>query len=138
MLDKILELFIELDPNTNLDFPIIYSAANKGVAKISMEQENSDLKPLFETIINIVPCPKGDEHNSLQMMITMVDYDDYMGKIAIGRIVRGEIQCGQDVMIANGDIERKTKIGKLYVYEGLKRIERQKASMGDIVSIVGN
>ncbi|MFA6076334.1 MAG: translational GTPase TypA [Negativicutes bacterium] len=137
VVDEVLELFIELDPEHDLDFPVVYATAREGIAKVAMEDESDSLKPLFEIIIKNIPCPRGDDTLPLQMMVTMTDYDDYVGKIAVGRVVRGTVRPGQNVIITNGEFERKSRIGKLFLYDGLRRVEGESASFGDIIAITG-
>ncbi|MBP2662659.1 MAG: typA [Firmicutes bacterium] len=138
VLDEVLELFIELDANDEqLDFPVVYATARAGIAKMAMDDDSDNLKPLFECIEKTIPAPRGDIDGPLQVMITTLDYDDYVGRIAIGRVVRGRIKNGQNVTLLNGEAESKGKIGKLYIYEGLKRTEVQEAALGDIVAMIG-
>ena len=138
VLDEVLELFIELDADdTQLDFPVVYATAREGIAKMEMEDDSDDLKPLFECIINTMPAPRGSLDNPLQVMVTTLDYDEYVGRVAIGRVMRGRIANGQSVSVLNGDVETKAKIGRLYIYEGLKRAEVKEAALGDIVAITG-
>lgn len=138
VLDEVLELFIELDANDEqLDFPVVYCAARDGIAKMSMDDESDNLHPLFELLIKQIPAPRGKIDGPLQMMVTTLDYDEYVGKIAIGRIVRGRMVNGQQVTILNGESQRKAKIGKLYTYQGLRRAEVNEAALGDIVAIMG-
>ncbi|MDF2502508.1 MAG: typA, partial [Anaerosporomusa subterranea] len=96
-----------------------------------------NLEPLFNMLVETIPAPDGSVDGPLQIMVTTLDYDDYVGRIAIGRIVRGRVQSGQNVVIANGDSMNKAKISRLYTYEGLKRTEVKEAMMGDIVAITG-
>ena len=137
--DEVLELFMELDANDEqLDFPVIYANGRDGIAKTDMADEGTDLQPLFKAIIDHCPCPKGDLEGPLQFMVTTLDYDDYVGKIAIGRIVRGSMKPNQNVLLVDGGSQRKAKISRVYTYEGLNRVEREDgASMGDIACIVG-
>lgn len=137
--DEVLELFMELDANDEqLDFPVIYANGRDGIAKTDMADEGTDLQPLFKAIIDYCPCPKGDLEGPLQFMVTTLDYDDYVGKIAIGRIVRGSMKPNQNVLLVDGESQRKAKISRVYTYEGLNRVEREDgASMGDIACIVG-
>ena len=137
--DEVLELFMELDANDEqLDFPVIYANGRDGIAKTDMVDEGTDLQPLFKAIIDHCPCPKGDLEGPLQFMVTTLDYDDYVGKIAIGRIVRGSMKPNQNVLLVDGESQRKAKISRVYTYEGLNRVEREDgASMGDIACIVG-
>ena len=137
--DEVLELFMELDANDEqLDFPVIYANGRDGIAKTDMADEGTDLQPLFKAIIDHCPCPKGDLEGPLQFMVTTLDYDDYVGKIAIGRIVRGSMKPNPNVLLVDGESQRKAKISRVYTYEGLNRVEREDgASMGDIACIVG-
>lgn len=138
VVDEVLELFIELDADDDqLDFPVIYAAARSGIAKLSMDDESDNLEPLFELLLREIPGPKGDIEGPLQMMVTTLDYDEYVGRIAIGRIIRGKIVNGQNVVVMNGDQTTKAKIGRLYAYQGLKRAEVPEADMGDIVAVTG-
>jgi len=137
VVDEVLELFIELDPEHDLDFPVVYATARDGIAKMAMDDESDSLKPLLDAIIANIPCPRGDDTLPLQMMVTMTDYDDYVGKIAVGRVVRGTAHPGQNVIITNGEFERKSRIGKLFLYDGLRRIEGELASFGEIIAITG-
>ncbi|ERT57099.1 MULTISPECIES: translational GTPase TypA [Megasphaera] len=137
--DEILELFMELEADDDqLDFPVIYANGRDGVAKVRMEDEATDLQPLFQSIITHCPCPKGDADGPLQFMVTTLDYDDYVGKIAVGRIVRGSMMPNQNVLIVDGESQRRAKISRVYTYEGLSRVEQEKgAAMGDIACIIG-
>ncbi|MGL5514925.1 MAG: translational GTPase TypA [Sporomusa sp.] len=138
VVDEVLELFMELDASDEqLDFPVVYAAARDGIAKMAMANESDNLQPLFECIEKTIPAPRGDINGPLQVMITTLDYDDYVGRIAIGRVVRGRITAGQNVTILNGESENKTKIGRLYTYEGLKRAEVKEAALGDIIAVIG-
>ena len=136
--DEVLELFMELDAtDEQLDFPVVYANGRDGIAKYSMDDDSDNLEPLFKTIIKYCPCPKGDAEGPLQFMVTTLDYDDYVGKIAIGRIVRGKMHPNQAVVVTDGESQRKAKIGRVYTYEGLKRVEQDEAAMGEIACIVG-
>lgn len=136
--DEVLELFMELEANDDqLDFPVVYASARSGLATTNMDKAPVDLEPLFEVLLEEIPAPTGDMKGPLQFMVTTLDYDDYVGKIAVGRIVRGTMKSGQQVTILNGESTRKAKLGRLYTYEGLKRIEAQEAGMGDIVAFIG-
>lgn len=138
VLDEVLELFMELEANDDqLDFPVVYAAARDGIAKISMDDDSQDLNPLFDVLMKYIPAPRGDINGPLQIMVTTLDYDDYVGKIAIGRVMRGRVNSGQQVIVLNGELERKTKISRLYTYEGLKRSEAKDAALGDIVAVTG-
>ncbi|MBP2649720.1 MAG: typA [Firmicutes bacterium] len=138
VVDEVLELFIELEANDQqLDFPTVYATARDGIAKLSMDDDSKDLTPLFDLLIKTIPAPKGDIDGSLQIMVTTLDSDEYVGRIAIGRVIRGRVSAGQQVALLNGETETKGKIGKLFVYEGLKRAEVKDAALGDIVAITG-
>jgi GTP-binding protein len=138
VLDEVLELFMELEADDKqLDFPVVYATARDGIAKLSMDDDSEDLKPLFDLLISAVPAPHGDIDGPLQIMVTTLDWDDYVGRIAIGRVMRGRVQNGQPVVILNGETETRAKLSRLYVYEGLKRVEVKDAALGDIVAITG-
>jgi len=136
--EEIFELFMDLDAtDEQLDFKVVYAAARDGIAKLNMADESDNLEPLFKLLIEEIPAPQGEVDGPLQIMVTTLDYDDYVGRIAIGRVIRGKVTNGQQVVILNGEIERKGKIGRLYTYEGLKRTETQEVGLGDIVAITG-
>ena len=136
--DEVLELFMELDADDNqLDFPVIYAAARDGIAKFKMEDMNDNLEPLMQTIVKEIPAPQGDADGPLQMMVTTLEADDYVGRVAIGRVIRGAVRPNQNVVVISGDHETKAKVGKVYVYQGLKRVEVDEAGMGEIVALTG-
>lgn len=136
--DEVLELFMELEADDDqLDFPVVYASARDGIAKLSMEDEGKDMQPLFEILLKEIPAPQGDIDGPLQFMVTTLDYDDYVGKIAAGRIVRGRMKTNQPVVIMNGESTRKAKIGRVYTYNGLNRVETDETAMGDITAFVG-
>ena len=137
--DEVLDLFIDLGAEeSQLDFPVIYVAARDGVAKNDMNDEAIDLQPLFQLIVDEVPAPKGDAELPLQLLVSNIDYDEYIGRIAIGRIERGTIKYGQQVVLAKGDvIGQQYRISRLFQFEGLKRAEVEKSAMGDLVSVAG-
>ncbi|MDR2005826.1 MAG: translational GTPase TypA [Acidaminococcales bacterium] len=138
VLDEVIDLFIELEADdTQLDFPVVYASAKNGVAKLSMDGEGCDILPLFQVIADKIPAPEGDDDAPLQMLANTLDYDDYVGRIVIGRIVRGVIKNGQQVSIISDTGERKGKIGRLYEYQGLKRAEIPQAASGEIVALIG-
>lgn len=135
---EILELFMELDADDDqLDFPLIYASARAGIAKYNMNDESSDLTPLFETILKYCPAPEGDPDGPLQIMTTTLDADDYLGKVAIGRITRGTVRVGQQVVITDGTNSRSDRVGQLFTWQGMKRTPAETASMGDIVAMAG-
>lgn len=139
--DEVLELLLDLNATEEqLNSPVVYCSARAGIASLSPDEPGVDLKPLFETIVNYIPSPEGDETLPLQMLVSSIDYNDYVGRIAIGRIERGTIKPGTDVSICdyhrNVDTYRG-KIVNLYKIEGLKRVPVESASVGDIVCISG-
>ena len=139
IVDSVFDLFVELGANElQLDFPVVYASAKGGYAKLSLEDENVNMKALFDLILEKVDDPSGDENLPLQMQITNTEYDDYVGKLGTGRIYNGSITRNEEVAVIkrNGEII-KSKIGRIYLYEGLKRLEVQTASAGDIVTIAG-
>jgi len=136
--DEVLELFMELGADDDqLDFPVIYATARDGIAKYEMEDASDNLEPLMETIIKEIPAPRGDADGPLQMMVTTLDADDYVGRVAVGRIIRGSVKTNQNVVLINGDQETKAKIGKVFVYQGLKRVEVPSAGLGEVVALTG-
>ncbi|AIF51083.1 translational GTPase TypA [Pelosinus sp. UFO1] len=136
--DEVFELFMELDAtDEQLEFKVVYTAARAGIAKLKMEDESDNLEPLFELLVSEIPAPQGEIDGPLQIMVTTLDYDDYVGRIAIGRVIRGRASSGQQVLVLNGDEQKKAKIGRLYTYQGLKRTEVQDVALGDIVAITG-
>lgn len=139
IVDSVFDLFVELGANElQLDFPVVYASAKGGYAKLSLEDENVNMKALFDLILEKVDDPSGDENLPLQMQITNTEYDDYVGKLGTGRIYNGSITRNEEVAVIkrNGEVI-KSKIGRIYLYEGLKRVEVQTASAGDIVTIAG-
>ncbi len=138
VVDEVLDLFIELGAHEDqLDFPVVFTSARAGISKLSMDDPDQDLTPLFESIRKYIPAPDVETDKPLQFMVTTLDHDDYVGRVAIGRIVRGVVRNGQAIAIAGKDGIRQSKIGKLYRYQGLKRVETAEASAGDIVAMVG-
>jgi GTP-binding protein len=137
--DEVLELFIELGADdSQIDFPVVYASAKDGIAKYSMDEPSDNLKPLFDTIVNYIPAPTGDPEAPVQVLITTLDYDDYVGRIAIGRVFRGTIVSGKEYAICkkDGSISR-TKVSNLYEFMGLKREDARDATIGDIVAVTG-
>ena len=136
--DEVLELFMELEADDDqLDFPVVYASARDGIAKASMEDDSTDMTALFDVLIKEIPAPEGDIDGPLQFMVTTLDYDDFVGKIAVGRIVRGRMKPNQQVVLMNGESTRKGKIGRVYTYNGLNRVETNEVGMGDIIAFVG-
>ena len=138
VVDKVLELFIELNANDEqLDFPVIYASAKNGIAKMHLEDESDNVNCIFDTIIADIEPPKCNTEGTMQMLVSNIDYDDYLGRIAIGRIERGNINNSMSVAICKQDKTENGKIAKLYTYEGLKRVEKDTVSAGDIVCLSG-
>ena len=139
VIDEVLDLFIELGANDDqVDFPVVYTSAKEGIAKLSLEGESHDLRPLFDTILDYIPAPIGDIEAPLQLIVTTLDYDDYIGRIAIGKVVRGKIISGEEAAICKRDGSiQKVHINNLYQFEGLKRVQVEEASLGDIVAVSG-
>ena len=139
VIDEVLDLFIELGADEEqIEFPVVYASGRNGYAFINENDEKTDLKPLFETIINEVPAPKGDENGPLQVLISNIDYDEYIGRIGVGRVERGSIKAGQNVVRCTREgINKNIKIGKIYKFEGLKRVEADEAGLGEIISVSG-
>lgn len=139
VLDQTLDLFIDLGADDEqLDFPIIYTSAKDGTASVEIDNPGKDLKPLFETILATMPAPEKADEGSLQMSVSTIDFDDYIGRIAIGKIQRGVMAVNQQVALCktDGDIIQG-KLGRIYSYQGLKRIEQNQASSGEIVAVSG-
>jgi len=139
VVDEVLDLFIELGADDHqLDFPVLYASGRDQYAKYNFDDPAVDLKPLFDTILQQIPIPEGDPEGVPQFMVTSLDYDDYVGRIAIGRIHHGRLRPGMNVGIVrrDGSLE-KSKIGLVYGYEGLKKVQWQEATVGDIVALTG-
>ena len=139
VVDEVLELFMDLNASDEqLDFKVVYASGKNGFAKLSLDDESVDMKPLFDTIIDTVPEPKGSESEPLQLLVSNIDFDEYTGRIGIGRIERGTIHNGETVAMCKKDGSvQNIKIGKLYTYEGLDRKETEEAYCGDIVAVTG-
>lgn len=141
VIDEVLELLIDLDATDDqLDSPVIYASAREGIASLFSDKKGKDLSVLFETILEYIPAPEGDNDAELQMLVSSIDYNEYVGRVGIGRIERGSIEQNQEVMVCDYHNEReprKAKVVNLYQIEGLKRVAVQKASVGDIVCFSG-
>lgn len=138
VIDEVLDLFIELNANDDqLEFPVVLTSARNGIAKLSMEDESDNLEPLFRVILENIPAPDVDTEAPLQMLVNTLDYDDYVGRIVVGRVVRGTIHNGENIMLMDNSNNRKAKIGRLYTYQGLKRVEVDEVAAGDIVALIG-
>ena len=138
-IDGIIDLFIELGANDDqLDFKVVYASAKQGWASSSPTEHGDNMNPLLDTILQEIPAPQGEVDEPLQAIICNVDYDEYVGRIGIGRIVRGKIADGQPVTIVHTDkTTTNARVGKLYQFQGLKRVEVDSAEMGDIIAISG-
>lgn len=141
VVDEVLELLMDLDATEEqLDCPFIYASAKAGVASTDMDEEGTDMKPLFEAIISHIPAPQGDPDAPTQVLISTIDYNEYVGRIGVGKIDNGLLRVNQEVMLVNHhdpDKHQKVKIGKLYEFNGLNKVEVNEAQIGSIVAISG-
>lgn len=139
VVDEVLDLFIELGADDDqLEFPVVYASGRDGVSSLDPSDMGTDMKPLFEQIVNEIPAPQGDIDGDLQLLISNIDYDEYVGRIGVGRVERGSLKVGQQVSLCRQDgTTCKVKVSKLYQFEGLKRVEADSASMGDLVCVSG-
>ncbi len=141
VVDEVLELFIDLDANEEqLDCPFIFASAKEGTASYSADEPGTDMVPLFDTILDYIPAPEGDPDAGTQILISTIDYNEYVGRIGIGKVDNGTVKAGQDVVIVNHhdpSKQVKVKVSKLYEFEGLKKIETKEAGIGSIVAISG-
>ena len=141
VIDEVLDLFIELDASEDqLDAPFVYASAKAGVAILELTDKPENMKPLFDTIVEHIPAPEGDPDRGTQVLISTIDYNEYVGRIGCGKVDNGTISVGQEAVIVNyhnPDKVRKVKISKLYEYDGLKKVEVQSATVGSIVAISG-
>ena len=141
VIDEVLELFMDLDAtDEQLDCPFVYASAKDGIAVLDLTDDEKNMEPLFETIINYIPAPEGDPDASTQVLISTIDYNEYVGRIGVGKVDNGSISVGQEMVLVNHhnpDKQEKVQISKLYEFEGLKKVEVQKAEIGSIVAISG-
>ena len=141
VVDEVLELFLELDADdSQLDCPFVYASAKAGIASLDADEMGTDMEPLFETILNYIPAPEGDPDAATQVLISTIDYNDYVGRIGVGKVDNGTIRVNQDVVICNHhdpDKIIKTKVSKLYEFDGLNKVEVKEAGIGSIVAISG-
>ena len=139
--EEVLELLLELDANEKqLDCPFVYASAKAGIASLSPDEPGTDMQPLFETILKYIPAPTGDPDAGTQILISTIDYNEYVGRIGVGKVDNGTIKLNQDAIIVNHhepDKYRKVKIGKLYEFEDLNKVEVNEAGIGSIVAISG-
>ena len=139
VVDKVLDLFIELDANEEqLEFPVIYASAKNGIAKMNLEDETDNVNCIFETIINEINAPKCDEEGPAQMLVSNIDYDDYVGRIAVGRVERGIMKVGMPVAICGKEDKiTQGRISKVYTHMGLNKVEVEEGKAGDIIELAG-
>ena len=141
VVDEVLELLLDLDANDKqLECPFIFASAREGFAKYKLEDESDNMIPLFETIINHIPAPEGDAEAPLQLLISTIDYNEYVGRIGVGKIDNGTIKVNQEVLLVNHHDESKhqrVKVTKLYEFNGLNKVEVNEAKMGSIVAVSG-
>ena len=141
VVDEVLELFIDLDASEEqLDCPFIFASAKAGVASYSMDEDGKDMVPLFETILDYIPAPEGDPDAGTQVLISTIDYNEYVGRIGIGKVDNGKVSVNQDVVIVNHhdkDKMQRVKVSKLYEFDGLNKVEVKEAGIGSIVAISG-
>lgn len=139
VVDKVLELFMDLNATEEqLDFPVIYASAKNGIAKMKLEDESDNIYCIFDTIIKEIPAPRVDINGDMQLLVSNIGYDDYLGRLAVGRVERGILKANQAVVVCKD--EDKTvngRVGKVYIYEGLNKVEVEEVPAGDIVSISG-
>ncbi len=141
VIDEVLELFIDLDASDEqLDCPFVFASAKSGVAILELGDTPENMKPLFETILDYIPAPEGDEEAGTQVLISTIDYNEYVGRIGVGKVDNGKIRVNQEVVMVNAhepEKKRKVKVSKLYEFEGLKKVEVEEAGVGSIVAISG-
>ncbi|MXP75072.1 translational GTPase TypA [Lachnospiraceae bacterium WCA-9-b2] len=141
VIDEVLELFMDLDASDEqLDCPFVYASAKAGVAVLDLTDEERDMQPLFETILDYIPAPEGDPDADTQVLISTIDYNEYVGRIGIGKVDNGTIKVGMDAVVVNEhepDRQEKVRISKLYEFDGLNKVDVKEASIGSIVAISG-
>ena len=141
VIDEVLELLIDLDASEEqIDCPFVYASAKTGVAMLELDEEGTNMQPLFETIIEHIPAPEGDPDKGTQVLISTIDYNEYVGRIGVGKVTSGSISVNQDAVIVNAhdpEKNRKVKISKLYEFDGLNKVEVDRAGIGSIVAISG-
>lgn len=141
VVDEVLELFIDLEADeSQLDCPFVFASARGGYASLDMDKEGTDMIPLFDTILDYIPAPEGDPDAGTQVLISTIDYNEYVGRIGVGKVDNGSIKVNQDVVMVNHhepDKMRKVKVSKLYEFDGLNKVEVKEAGIGSIVAISG-
>ena len=139
--EEVLELLLELDANEKqLDCPFVYASAKAGIASLSPDEPGTDMQPLFETILKYIPAPTGDPDAGTQILISTIDYNEYVGRIGVGKIDNGSLKVNQEVMIVNHhdpSVKKRVRVTKLYTFNGLNKVEVNEASFGDIVAVSG-
>ena len=139
VVDEVLDLFIELGADDDqIEFPVVYASAREGYASLNSDDRQGDMKPLLQAIVENIDAPTGDEEQPLQLLFSSLDYDDYVGRIGVGKIERGRVKMGQSVVICKQDgTQQNVKVSRLYQFEGLRRAEVENAKAGDIVAVSG-
>ena len=138
VVQEVFDLFIDLGANdTQIDFPILYACAREGYARTEPKLEPGTLTPLFDAIVSHIPAPRGKLDGVIQMLVTQLDYDNYVGRLAIGRMVSGTIQRGQELILCQADGNKKIKAQHLYTYQGLRRVDARSAGAGEIIALAG-
>ena len=139
VVDEVLDLFIELGADENqIEFPVVFASGRDGYATLAPDIKGEDMKPLFEAMVNEIDPPEGDVDGDLQILFTNIEYDDYLGRIGVGRVIRGKVNSGQTVAVCHKDgSSTNVKIAKLFMYKGLKRYEAESATVGDIIQVAG-
>lgn len=141
VIDEVLELFLDLDASEDqLDCPFVYASAKEGIASLDPDEPGTSMEPLFETILNYIPAPEGDPEAGTQVLISTIDYNEYVGRIGVGKVDNGSVKVNQEVVIVNAhepEKQKKVKISKLYEFDGLNKVEVKEAGIGSIVAISG-
>ena len=141
VIDEVLELFLDLDADEDqLDCPFVYASAKEGVASLTPDEPGTSMEPLFETILNAIPAPEGDPEAGTQVLVSTIDYNEYVGRIGVGKVDNGSVKVNQEVVIVNAhepEKQKKVKISKLYEFDGLNKVEVKEAGIGSIVAISG-
>ena len=141
VIDEVLELFLDLDASEEqLDCPFVFASAKAGIASLDPDEPGTNMEPLFETIVNYIPAPEGDPEAGTQVLISTIDYNEYVGRFGVGKVDNGSVKVNQEVVIVNHhepDKQKKVKISKLYEFDGLNKVEVKEAGIGSIVAISG-
>ena len=139
VVDEVLDLFIELGADEEqIEFPVVFASGRDGYASLSPDIKGEDMRPLFDAIVNEIEPPEGDTEGPLQVLFTNIEYDEYLGRIGVGRVIRGSLKSGQTVALCHKDgTHNNLKIAKLFMYKGLKRVEAETATVGDIIQVAG-